>query len=228
MNHEYRLLIPAFLLITMLIGSVSAPTCDIPDPPYVPDFPEEDIIKVEAYIGTVITATTTTLAATTENKIATVAQSLRPISNGPALVLTLTFAAPTPPADKGTRIVVTTLQGNPPTEVVLGCRTILGTPLTTYTLYIPITNGEIPSIAVYASLVEFNTDRAPNDGFYQITSMSASDPNLFSDPDFPVGGITVPVNKLEILIPYLALAAGLIITISAIEIKKRKQVQTSI
>ena len=227
MNHEYRLLIPALLLITMLIGPVSAPTCDIPDPPYVPEFPEEDIIKVEAYIGTIITSTTT-VAATTENKITKVAQSLRPISNGPALILTLTFAAPTPPVDKVTLIVVTMLEGNPPSEVVLGCRTILGTPSTTHTLYIPITNGEIPSIAVYASLVEFNTDRAPNDGFYQITSMSSSDPNLFSDPDFPVGGITVPVNKLEVLAPYIALAAGLIITISAIEIKKRKQVQTSI
>jgi hypothetical protein len=206
----------------MLIGSVCAGTCNIPDPPYVPEFPEEDIIKVEAYIGTFTTATTT-VAATTENKITPVAQSLRPISTGPALVLTLTFAAPTPPADKVTLIVVTTLQGNPPTEVVLRCEPILGTPVTTYTLYIPITNGEIPAIAVYASLVEVvNTDRAPNDGFYQITSMSSSDPNLFSDPDFPVGGITVPVNKLEVLIPYIALAGLLIITISAIEIKKRK------
>jgi hypothetical protein len=228
MNHEYRVLIPTLLLITMLIGSVSAPTCDIPDPPYVPAFPEEDIIKVEAYIGTIITSTTT-VAAKTESKIATVAQSLRPISNGPILILTLTFAAPTPPADKGLFILVTILQGNPPTEVVLDCRTISESPVTTYTLYFPITNGEIPSIAVYAALVGVvNTDRAPNDGFYQITSMSSSDPNLFSDPDFPVGGITVPVNKLEVLMPYIALAAGLIITISAIEIKKRKQVQTSI
>ncbi len=44
----------------------------------------------------------------------------------------------------------------------------------------------------------------------------------------PVGGITVPVNKLEVLIPYLALAGLIIITVSAIEIKKRKQVHTSI
>jgi len=207
----------------MLIGSVSAPACpDIPDPPYVPEFPEEDIIKVEAYIGTYIT-TTTTVAATTENKITTVAQSLRPIVNGPALVLTVTFAAPTPPADKGILILVTMLQGNPPSEVVLGCGTILDPPLTTYTLDFPITiDGGIPSIAVYASLVEFATDRAPNDGFYQITSVSSTNPNMFQDIEpAPVGGITAPVNKLEVLMPYIALA-GLIITISAIEIRKRK------
>jgi hypothetical protein len=215
MNHAYRLLIPALLLLSMLIGSVSAPACpDIPDPPYVPEFPEEDIIKVEAYIDSVISTTATT---------ATVAQSLRPIVNGPYLDLTVTFAAPTPPADKGILILVTMLQGNPPSEVVLGCETILDPSLTTYTLYLPITtNGGTPSIAVYASLVEFATDRAPNDGFYQITSLSSTNPNMFQDYEpAPVGGITAPVNKLEVLIPYVALA-GLIITISAIEIKKRK------
>jgi hypothetical protein len=37
----------------------------------------------------------------------------------------------------------------------------------------------------------------------------------------PVGGISTPINKLEILTPYLALA-GLIIAVSAIVIKKRK------
>jgi hypothetical protein len=37
----------------------------------------------------------------------------------------------------------------------------------------------------------------------------------------PVGGISTPINKLEILTPYLALA-GLIIAVSAIAIKKRK------
>ncbi|MGB6681558.1 MAG: hypothetical protein WBF08_09600 [Candidatus Bathyarchaeia archaeon] len=217
MNHAYRLLIPAFLLITMLIGSVSAPTCpDIPDPPYVPEFPEEDIIKVEAYIDSVTTITTT--ATTT-----TVAQSLRPIVNGPILHLTVTFAKGTPPPDKGILILVTMLQGNPPTEVVLGCLTLLDPPLTTYTLDIPVTtDGGVPSIAVYAALVEFSTDRAPNDGFYQITSLSASDPNVFQDYDpAPVGGVVTPVNKLEILAPYIALA-GLIAVISAIVIKKRK------
>jgi len=37
----------------------------------------------------------------------------------------------------------------------------------------------------------------------------------------PVGGITTPIDKLEILTPYIALA-GLIIAVSAIVIKKRK------
>jgi hypothetical protein len=37
----------------------------------------------------------------------------------------------------------------------------------------------------------------------------------------PVGGISTPINKLEILTPYIALA-GLIIAVSAIVIKKRK------
>ncbi len=37
----------------------------------------------------------------------------------------------------------------------------------------------------------------------------------------PVGGITTPINKLEILTPYIALA-GLIIAVSTVIIKKRK------
>jgi hypothetical protein len=37
----------------------------------------------------------------------------------------------------------------------------------------------------------------------------------------PVGGYVIPVNKLEIITPYLALA-GLIIAVSAVIIKKRK------
>jgi len=37
----------------------------------------------------------------------------------------------------------------------------------------------------------------------------------------PVGGVASPINKLEIIAPYLALA-GLIIAVSAIVIKKRK------
>ncbi|MGB6680925.1 MAG: hypothetical protein WBF08_06350, partial [Candidatus Bathyarchaeia archaeon] len=42
----------------------------------------------------------------------------------------------------------------------------------------------------------------------------------------PVGGISTPINKLEILTPYIALA-GLIIAVSAIVIKKRKKAQTN-
>jgi hypothetical protein len=218
MNRTYRLFIPTLLLITMLIGSVSAIACpDIPDPPYVPEVPEEDIITVEAYIDSVATATS---SATT-----TVAQSLRPITNGLYLHLTVTFAAETPPADKGILILVTILQGNPPTEAVLGCQALADPSSTTYTLDLPITtDGGTPSIAVYAALVEFGTDRAPNDGFYQITSLSASESNVFQDYDpAPVAGVVVPKNSLEILTPYIALA-GLVAAISTIlVIKKRKQ-----
>jgi hypothetical protein len=217
MNHAYRLLIPALLLVTLLIGSVSASTCpDIPDPPYIPESPEEDIIKVEAYIITNITSTIT------QPRITTVAESLRPIGAAGLLHLTVIFAAPTPPADKGILILVTMLQGNPQSEVVLGCLTLVDPSLTSYTLNLPITiNGGPPSIAVYASLVEFATDRAPNNGFYQITSLSALEPNVFQDYEQPVGGVVTSINKLAILAPYIALA-GLILTVSAVIIKKRK------
>lgn len=216
MNQTYRLFIPALLLITMLIGSVSANSCpDIPDPPYVPEFPEEDIVKVEAYIDYLTPATLTTIP---------VAQSLRPVAAISTLYLTVTFAAATPPADKGILILVTMLQGNPPTEVVLDCAVFSDPSLTTYVLDFPIPlNSEAPSIAVYAALVEFATDRAPNDGFYEITSFSASDPNVFQDYDpTPVGGVVVPTNSLQILTPYIALAV-LVAAISTVYvIKKRK------
>jgi hypothetical protein len=215
MNQEYRILIPAVLLITMLIGSVYGIPCpDIPPPPYVPEFPEEDIIRVEAYVDSV---TTTTATATTT----TVAQSLRPITNGPYLHLTITFATETPPADKAILILVTILQGNPPTESVLHCEFFADPSLTTYVLIpIPI-DSESPSIAVYAALGMIGTDRAPNDGFYQITSISASDPNVFQDYEpAPVGGVVVPKNSLEILTPYIALA-GLIAAISTIFVIKK-------
>jgi hypothetical protein len=201
----------------MLIGSVSANSCpNIPDPPYIPEFPEEDIIKVEAYIEQPPPATTTTTIP--------VAQSLRPITIGPMLHLTVTFATATPPADKGILILVTMLQGNPPTEVVLDCPVFSVPSSTIYTLDLPITtDGGIPSIAVYTALVEFATDRAPNDGFYQITSLSASDPNVFQDYEpAPVGGISSPINKIELLAPYLALA-GLIVAVSTVYVIKRRK-----
>ena len=117
------------------------------------------------------------------------------------------------------------LQGNPPTEVVLGCLALADPSSTTYTLDLPITpDGGTPSIAVYAALLEFSTDRAPNDGFYQITSLSASDPNVFQDYEpAPVAGVVVAKNSLEILTPYIALA-GLVAAISTVYFfKKRKQ-----
>jgi hypothetical protein len=45
--------------------------------------------------------------------------------------------------------------------------------------------------------------------------------NLEVNQVAPVGGVTAPINKLEMLTPYIALA-GLIIAVSAIVIKKRK------
>jgi hypothetical protein len=212
MNNACKLVIPTLLLIAMLIGSVSGIICpDIPAPPYVPEFPEEDIIRVEAYIEQPATSTTT------------VAQSLKPVNNGPHLHLTVTFAAATPLADKDILILVTMLQGNPPAEEILGCRIFSDPSSTQYTLDFPINlDGETPSIAVYAALVEFATDRAPNDGFYQITSLSASDPNVFQDYEpAPVGGVASQTNKLQIIAPYLVLS-GLILTVSAIIIRKRK------
>jgi hypothetical protein len=203
----------------MLIGSVSAiPACpDIPDPPYVPEFPEEDIIKVEAYIEHPPPPSTT--------KTMPVAESLRLITDGTILHLTVTFAAQTPPADKGIVILVTMLQGNPPEEEILGCQAFADPSSTQYTLNIPVTlDGETPSIAVYAWLGELsNTDRAPNDSFYMITSLSASEPNVFQDYEpAPVAGVVVPKNTLEILTPYIALA-GLVAAISTVYVIKRRK-----
>jgi hypothetical protein len=217
MNQAYRLFIPALLLITMLIGSVSGvTTCpDIPDPPYIPKVPEEDIIKVEAYIIQSPSPSTT--------KTMPVAESLRRITVGPTLHLTVTFASATPPADQSLLILVTILKGNPPPESVLACEFRSDPSLVTYVLDpIPI-DSESPSIAVYAALGILSTDRAPNDGFYPITSLSASDPNVFQDYEpAPVGGIMVQKNILEILTPYVALI-GLIAAISTVYvIKKRK------
>ena len=109
--------------------------------------------------------------------------------------------------------------------MILGCAVFADPSSTTYILDFPITtNGGIPSIAVYAALVGVaNTDRAPNDGFYQITSVSSINPNMFQDIEpAPVGGITVPVNKLELIAPYLALA-GLIAAVSTVYVFKRRK-----
>jgi hypothetical protein len=221
MNHSYRLLIPTLLLITILIGSVSAGIiCPIPPPPYIPEFPEEDIIEVSAAISPFanMTAIATTLS------VIPVAESLIPIVDGSFLHLTVTFASPTPPADKGILILVTMLQGNPPKEEVLYCQAYADPSSTIYTLDpIPITVDGILSIAVYAALGEIGTDRAPNDGFYQIQSADTNIIYIFQDIDpAPVGGISTPTNKLAILTPYLALA-GLIITVSTVFVIKRRK-----
>jgi hypothetical protein len=67
------------------------------------------------------------------------------------------------------------------------------------------------------------TDRAPNNGYYQITSLSAAAPNLFYDPEpAPVGGVVLPTSKLEIVAPLAALA-GLLIAVSAVvAVEKRR------
>jgi hypothetical protein len=43
----------------------------------------------------------------------------------------------------------------------------------------------------------------------------------FDDPEGPVGGVVLPMGKLEIVVPFLALA-GLIVAVSAVvAVKKR-------
>ncbi|OGD52932.1 hypothetical protein A3K80_03145 [Candidatus Bathyarchaeota archaeon RBG_13_38_9] len=214
MNQTYRLLIPVLLLIAMLIGSVSAPCPDIPPSPYNPESPEEDIIMVEAYIDPITTTTTTTTT--------TVAHSLRPIVVGPTLHVKVTFAAPTPPPGKALTILITQLKGVPPSEIVINCGGGGGPAKTAYEFVMTVDDGST-NIAVYAWLDATGTDRAPNTDFYQITSITASDPNVFQDYEpAPVGGVVVPKNSLEILMPYIALA-GLVAAISTVYvIKKRK------
>jgi hypothetical protein len=213
MNQSYKLVILVLLVITMLIGSVSASCPDIPPSPYNPESPEEDIIKVEAYLDPVSTKTTSTTT--------TVAHSLRPIIVGPTLHVKVTFAAPTPPPGKTLTILITQLQGVPPSEIVLNCGGGSGPATTTYEFMMTVDNGST-NIAVYAWLNAPGTDRAPNTDFYSITSLTAADPNVFQDYEpAPVGGVASQTNKLEVIAPYLILA-GLIITVSAIVIRKIK------
>ncbi|WP_455278555.1 hypothetical protein [[Eubacterium] cellulosolvens] len=91
MNQTYRLFIPALLLITMLIGSVSAFCPEIPDPPYVPKSPQEDIVKVTTWV------------------------------DGSILGVIVEFAAATPPPGETLHILITTTQVTPPTETVVTC-----------------------------------------------------------------------------------------------------------
>jgi hypothetical protein len=204
----------------MLIGAVSGILCpDIPSPPYIPEFPEEDIIKVEAYIEHPPPPSTT--------KTMPVAESLRLITDGTILHLTVTFATETPPAGHVLIILVTILDGTPPTESILDCASFSDPTSTTYNLDIFLigatVDGGSPNIAVYAWLEGSHTDRAPNDGFYPITSMSASEPNVFQDYEpAPVGGVVVPKNSFEILTPYIALA-GLVAAISTIFVIKKRE-----
>jgi hypothetical protein len=171
----------------LLVGSASAEVVflckdTIPPPPYNPKFPEEDIIKVEAYLEA---------------------------PNSPS------------PTGQEIHIIATEFQGS--TETVIGCS---GGPVspTTIITFQAHSASSTPNIMVYAWLGAVGaTDRAPNTGSYPITSLSATAPNQFYDPEpAPVGGVVSPVNKLALATPFLALA-GLIIAVSAVVLVKRKR-----
>ena len=208
MNLRYGLLFPAMFVALLLVGSASAVVgfvCPdtIPSPPYNPKFPEEDIIKVEAYLEA----------------------PNSPSPTGGYIVLsvvrlTVTFAAPTPPTGQEIHIIATEFQGS--TETVIGCS---GGPVspTTIITFQAHSASSTPNIMVYAWLGAVGaTDRAPNGGSYPITSLSAAAPNQFYDYEGTVGGVVSPVNKLALATPFLALA-GLIVAVSAVvAVKKRR------
>jgi hypothetical protein len=211
MNQAYKLLIPALLLITMLIGSASAKCPDIPSPPYIPESPQEDIVRVEVYLDPPPSPAVGSASATTA-------------VTGYLLHVTVVFAAATPPSGQAINILVTQWKGDPLSEIQVTCFVGTGPTKTTYELAPDMIEAlGLPEISVYAWLGQAQTDRAPNDGFYQITSLSASDPNVFQDYEpAPVGGVMVQKNSLEILTPYITLA-GLVAAISTVYvIKKRK------
>jgi hypothetical protein len=205
------------LAALLFVGSVSAPLIcpDIPPPPYNPKSPAEDIVTVQAYWEPTTTSTTVNNGAPAGARL-TVANSLY-------LIMKLTFAAPTPPAGQTLNILVTTLQGNPQTETVILCRKITDPPSLTIDICdsVPTEDGP-PPLAVYAWLGTAGTDRAPNGGFYQISSFSAAAPNQFDDPEGAVGGVIIPTNKTEILAPFLAIA-GIIAAISTVELVVRRR-----
>ena len=206
MNYRYSLSLPAMLVVLLFVGSVSA-GCSIPSPPYVPKSPQEDIVMVEAYI-------------TQPNPVVAAPPSSLATVSGPTVYVTVTFAAATPPADRPIIIVLTELKGT--TETVVDCGVWSDPSSTTYQLTGPVSEVGA-SIAVYAYLGEPGTDRAPNTGSYQITSLSAAAPNLFYDPEpAPVGGVVLPTNTLAILTPYIALAGLAAIVSAVIVVKKRR------
>jgi hypothetical protein len=198
------------LVVLLFVGSASAGFCPpIPSPPYVPKSPEEDIVKVEAYI-------------TQPNPAVAIPPSALAVPAGPTLHLTVTFAAATPPTGQTIFILVTELQGNPATETLIGCYDSSAGASTTHQLSLSV-DGVGASIAVYAMLGVLGTDRAPNSGSYPITALSALAPNLFYDPEpNPVGGVVLPTSKLQIVAPFAALA-GLIIAVSAVVAVKRRK-----
>lgn len=213
MNLRYSLLIPVMLVVLLFVGSVSAKPSfpAIPSPPYIPKDPAENIVTVEAYLNPVTDATT---AATTSAGVVVTEYGLQ----------LFVYMERGTPAGHTLYILVTQLKGDPGVE----------TQIMFYTFYGPTGNdalvlgGEVfavgtPDIAVYAWLDTPGTDRAPNDGFYSVTSFSAQTPNVFRDPEgSPVGGVVVPTNKTEILAPFLAIA-GIIAVISTVELVVRRR-----
>ena len=109
------LLISDLLLMTMMMGSTSAMACpEIPSSPYIPKSPQEDIIRVEAYLEE---------------------PTSQPSPQGFVglnVIVTVTFAASTPPTGQSLQILVTALQGLTPTETVIDCKTISGSSSTTH------------------------------------------------------------------------------------------------
>ena len=203
MNPRHGLLLTAIFVVLLLVGSVSAKLCvdTIPSPPYNPKSPQEDIIKVEAYLE----APTSPPGGGTVHVVRVI----------------VTFAAATPPTGQAINILVTELQGS--TETIIGCDTLSGSSTTTYSVYAGSESSTTPNIAVYAWLGAVpGTDRAPNGGSYPITSLSAAAPNQFYDYEGTVGGVVSPVNKLALATPFLALA-GLIAAVSAVVAVKRRR-----
>lgn len=212
MNFRYGLLLPAMLVVLLFVGSASAKLSlcpDIPPPPYNPKSPQEDIVKVEAFL-------------TPPSVPAPLSSGTRAGVVGYFLTVRVTFAAATPPTGQVINIIVTELQGNPPTEVAILCGGGHGLAMTTYELS-GFSSTSTPNIAVYAWLGPVpGTDRAPNTGSYPITSLSAAAPNDFYDPEGAVGGVVMPTNTLAVLAPYIALA-GLIVAVSAVVVVKKRR-----
>jgi hypothetical protein len=185
---------PVFALITMV--------CPIPSPPYNPKSPEEDIIKVEAYIEP--------------------PKSPPGGTSGYTLHVIVTFAAATPPTGQAIIILVTELQGS--TETGIGCDAMASPSKTIHEVSVNSVSST-PNIAVYAWLATVTTldtagtDRAPNNGEYSITSLSAAAPNQFYDPEGAVGGVVLPTSKLEVVAPF----AALIVAVSAVVAVKRRR-----
>jgi len=204
MNIRYGLLLPAMLAVLLLVGSASARCPSIPDPPYTPKDPAENIVTVTASVE--------------QPSAAPSAAGGGVAIDGHVLHLIIVFAAPTPPAGQQINIIVTELQGS--TETGIDCTSSAGPAKTTYTFDIPLTtDGGAAQIAVYAWLGPVpGTDRAPNGGFYIADRMVRQ----FDDPEGAVGGVVMPTNKLEIVAPFAALA-GLVVAVSAVVVVKRRR-----